>query len=123
MDRYGRCINVRLQDGDTIVIPERVETVLVGGEVRMPQAVVWRQGMSIAEFLRAAGGLAERGDAGNVMIRRASGEILLDPTEAPQPGDELIALPKLDPKNFQLTSDLLNLIFQSAVVSRTFSNL
>jgi hypothetical protein len=89
----------------------------------MPQAVVWRQGMSIAEFLRAAGGLAERGDAGNVMIRRASGEILLDPTEAPQPGDELIALPKLDPKNFQLTSDLLNLIFQSAVVSRTFSNL
>jgi protein involved in polysaccharide export with SLBB domain len=123
MDRNGRCINVRLQDGDIIVIPERVETVLVGGEVRMPQAVVWRQGMSIAEFLRAAGGLAERGDAGNVMIRRASGEILLDPTEAPQPGDELIALPKLDPKNFQLTSDLLNLIFQSAVVSRTFSNL
>ena len=123
MDRNGRCTNIRLQDGDTIVIPERVETVLVGGEVRMPQAVVWRQGMTIAEFLRAAGGLAERGDAGNLMIRRASGEILLDPTEPPQPGDELIALPKLDPKNFQLTSDLLNLIFQSAVVSRTFSNL
>jgi protein involved in polysaccharide export with SLBB domain len=123
MDSAGRCANVRLQDGDTIVIPERVETVLVGGEVRMPQAVVWRQGMRIEDFLRAAGGLAERGDVGSVMIRRASGEVVLEPTDPPQPGDELIALPRLDPKYFQLTSDLINLIFQSAVVTRTFSNL
>jgi hypothetical protein len=123
MDSAGRCANVRLQDGDTIVIPERVETVLVGGEVRMPQAVVWRQGMRIEDFLRAAGGLAERGDVAAVMVRRASGEVVLDPTDPPQPGDELIALPRLDPKYFQLTSDLINLIFQSAIVTRTFSNL
>jgi protein involved in polysaccharide export with SLBB domain len=122
MDRNGRCANVRLQDGDTIVIPERVETVLVGGEVRIPQAVVWRQGMTIADFIRAAGGVAERGDEGTVMIRRASGEVLLEPTEPPQPGDELIALPRLDPKLFQLSSDLINLIFQSALITRTFNN-
>ncbi len=123
MDRSGRCANVRLQDGDTIVIPERVETVLVSGEVRLPQAVVWRQGMTIADYLRAAGGLAERGDESTVMVRRASGEVVLDPQEPPQPGDELVALPKLDPKYFQLASDLINLIFQSAVVTRTFTNL
>jgi protein involved in polysaccharide export with SLBB domain len=123
MDRSGRCANVRLQDGDTIVIPERVETVLVSGEVRLPQAVVWRQGMTIADYLRAAGGLAERGDESTVMVRRASGEVVLDPQEPPQPGDGLVALPKLDPKYFQLASDLINLIFQSAVVTRTFTNL
>jgi hypothetical protein len=123
MDRAGRCANVRLQDGDTIVIPERVETVLVSGEVRLPQAVVWRQGMTIADFVRAAGGLAERGDESTIMVRRASGEVVLDPSEPPQPGDELVALPKLDPKYFQLASDLINLIFQSAVVTRTFTNL
>lgn len=123
MDRTGRCANVRLQDGDTIVIPERVETVLVSGEVRLPQAVVWRPGMTIADFVRAAGGLAERGDESTIMVRRASGEVVLDPREPPQPGDELVALPKLDPKYFQLASDLINLIFQSAVVTRTFTNL
>jgi hypothetical protein len=122
MDRNGRCANVRLQDGDTIVIPERVETVLVGGEVRIPQAVVWRQGMTIADFISAAGGSAERGDEGTVMIRRASGEVVLEPTEPPRPGDELIALPRLDPKLFQLSSDLINLIFQSALITRTFNN-
>ena len=122
VDSTGRCANVRLQDGDTIVIPERVETVLVSGEVRLPQAVVWRPGMRLGDFVRAAGGFAERGDAGSVMLRRASGELVLDPAEPPEAGDELIVLPRLDPKFFQLGSDLINLIFQSAVVTRTFSN-
>jgi protein involved in polysaccharide export with SLBB domain len=122
MDRNGRCSDVRVQDGDTVVIPERVETVLVSGEVRAPQAVVWRANMRVEDFVRAAGGYAERGEAESVMIRRPSGELVLEPTEPPQPGDELIVLPKLDPKNFQLTRDLFNLIFQSALSARVFFN-
>ena len=122
VDRTGRCANIRLQDGDTIVVPERVETVLVSGEVRVPQAVLWRPNMTVADFIRAAGGFAERGDEASAMIRRASGELVLEPTEPPEPGDELIVLPRLDPKYFQLASDLINLIFQSALVTRTFNN-
>jgi protein involved in polysaccharide export with SLBB domain len=121
-DRTGRCADVRLQDGDTIVIPERVQTVLVSGEVRAPQGVVWRQGMTVADYISAAGGFAERGSDNTLMIRRASGELVLEPQEAPLPGDELIALPRLDPKNFQITRDLLNLIFQSALSARVFMN-
>jgi protein involved in polysaccharide export with SLBB domain len=121
-DRTGRCADVRLQDGDTIVIPERVQTVLVSGEVRAPQGVVWRPTMTIPEYIAAAGGFAERGADNQVMIRRASGELVLEPTEGPAPGDELIALPRLDPKNFQIARDLLNLIFQSALSARVFMN-
>jgi hypothetical protein len=54
------------------------------------------------------------------MIRKASGELVLEPTEAPGPGDELIALPRLDPKNFQITRDLLQLLFQTALSARVF---
>jgi protein involved in polysaccharide export with SLBB domain len=122
MDRSGRCADVRLQDGDTIVIPERVQTVLVSGEVRAPQAVVWRPNLTINDYVRAAGDFAERGSDNTVMIRKASGELILDPTEGPAPGDELIALPRLDPKNFQVARDLLNLIFQSALSARVFMN-
>ncbi|MGG5823015.1 polysaccharide biosynthesis/export family protein [Falsiroseomonas sp. HW251] len=122
MDRSGRCADVRVQDGDTIVIPEKQETVLVSGEVRAPQAVVWRPTMRLDDFVRAAGGYAERGEGESLMIRKPSGELVIDPTEAPQPGDELIALPRLDPKNFQLTRDLFNLIFQSALSARVFFN-
>ncbi|WP_270936624.1 polysaccharide biosynthesis/export family protein, partial [Falsiroseomonas oryzae] len=120
MDRGGRCTDVRVQDGDTIVIPERVETVMVAGEVRAPQAVIWRPNMRIPDYISAAGGFAERGSASTVMIRKASGALVLEPTEGPEPGDELIALPQLDPKNFQIARDLLNLIFQSALAARVF---
>jgi len=122
MDRTGRCADVRLEDGDVIVIPERVQTVLVSGEVSVPQAVVWRPDMRIPDYVRAAGGFAERGAESQVMIRKASGELILEPTEGPAPGDELIALPRLDPKNFQIARDLLNLIFQSALSARVFMN-
>jgi protein involved in polysaccharide export with SLBB domain len=122
MDRTGRCADVRLEDGDIIVIPERVQTVLVSGEVMSPQAVVWRRDMTLADYVRAAGGFAERGATSQLMIRRASGELVLEPREPPEPGDELIALPQLDPKYFQMTSELLNLVFQTALSARVFRN-
>ncbi|PZW41892.1 protein involved in polysaccharide export with SLBB domain [Humitalea rosea] len=115
------CTETRLEDGDTIVIPERVETVMVSGEVNSPQAVLWRRDRRIADYITAAGGFDLRADESRVIIRRASGEVLLDPAEGPSPGDELIVLPRLDPKNFQIARDLLNLVFQSAVAVRVFN--
>lgn len=121
MDNGGRCTNVRLEDGDTIVIPERSDTVLVAGEVSTPQAILWRPNMTIQDYVKAAGGYTQRGDDGGVMIRRASGQIILDPSEGPRPGDELIVLPQLGAKSFQITRDLLQLIYQSALSVRVFN--
>jgi hypothetical protein len=115
VDDQGRCARIRLEDGDTIVIPERSDTVLVGGEVLNPGGVVWREGMTIGQYLDAAGGVTQRGDADSVMIRRASGQVILDPREGPRPGDELIALPQLGTKSFQIARDLLQLIYQTAL--------
>ncbi|WP_052214551.1 polysaccharide biosynthesis/export family protein [Belnapia sp. F-4-1] len=119
-DRDGRCAPIRLEDGDVIVIPERSQTVLVAGEVTAPHAVIWRQEMRLRDYVRAAGGFTPRGSEGSIMIRRASGELVLDPQEGPRPGDELIVLPRLDPKAFQIGSDLLGLLYQIAVSTRIF---
>ena len=54
------------------------------------------------------------------MIRKASGEIILDPAVGPSPDDELIAMPRLDPKYFQIGRDLLSLIYQSTVAAYYF---
>ncbi|MFC7474406.1 polysaccharide biosynthesis/export family protein [Dankookia sp. GCM10030260] len=120
VDNQGHCAPVRLEDGDVIVIPEKSQTVLVAGEVTAPRAVVWRPEMKLADYVKAAGGYAPRGNDSSLMIRRASGELVLDPAEMPRPGDELIVLPKLDPKVFQIGSDLLGLIYQIAVATRIF---
>lgn len=118
-DGSGRCQDVRLVDGDVIVIPERADTVLVAGEVVSPQPVVARPGMTIEDFIGRAGGRSQRGERGQVMIRRASGQVILDPQEPPRGGDELIVLPYLDPLAFQIAADILNLVFQSAISVRT----
>jgi protein involved in polysaccharide export with SLBB domain len=120
VDDVGRCAAVRLEDGDTIVIPERSDTVLVAGEVTTPQAVLYRAGMTIDEYVAAAGGYTQRGDSRDIMIRRPSGQVILDPAIGPRPGDELVALPRLDAKSFQITRDVLQLIYQSALSARVF---
>lgn len=122
VSRGGRCTDTRLEDGDTIVIPDRVDTVMVSGEVSAPQAVLWRNTLRIPDYIQAAGGYGLRADESRVIIRRASGEVELEPTTGPAPGDELIVLPRLDPKNFQIARDFLNLIYQTALSARVFQN-
>jgi protein involved in polysaccharide export with SLBB domain len=120
VDGNGRCARVRLEDGDTIVIPERSDTILVAGEVVTPQAILWRPDMTIDAYVEEAGGYTQRGDSGGIMIRRASGQIILDPRQGPRPGDELIVLPQLGMKGFQIASDLLQMIYQAALAVRYF---
>ncbi len=84
----------------------------------MPRAIVWAPNLTVEDYVRQAGGFTPRGNNSNLMIRRASGELVLDPREAPRPGDEVIALPRLDPKFFQMATDFTQLIFQLAFAAR-----
>ncbi|MDB5413890.1 MAG: polysialic acid transport protein KpsD [Rubritepida sp.] len=118
----GRCSGVRLEDGDIVVIPARSELVMVSGEVGVPRAIVWTPGLTVEELIRQAGGLSERGNMRNLMIRRASGEVALDPREPPQPGDEVIALPRLDGRYLQVATDVMQIMFQAALAARVFTN-
>ena len=122
VNENGTCAPVRLEDGDTIVIPERSQTVMVQGEVAMPRAVLWRQGMTIDQYLKEAGGLTARGTRSTLMLRRPSGQVLLDPSQPPQAGDELIALPYLDPKYFIMGQEFITALFQVALAARVFQN-
>lgn len=114
-DRLGNCSDVRLEEGDTIVIPESSQTVLVSGEVMTPVSVVWRANYTYEDYLKAAGGLTQRGSTSDLMVRHANGEVELDPQGPLRPGDELIALPELDPKYFQITRDLFDLLYEVAL--------
>ncbi len=117
MDQNGRCAPVRLEDGDVIVIPERVQTILVSGEVNAPRAILWQPNLTAGDYIRQAGGFSPRGSMSTLMIRRASGELVLDTNQRPRPGDELIALPRLDPRVLQIVTDFTQIAFQLAVIA------
>lgn len=121
-DDAGRIADLKLEEDDVIVIPRISQTVLVTGEVLQPQAILWRPGLKRDEYVRLAGGFSERGRRGRFLIRRANGAFILDKDVELRPGDELVALPYIDPKYFQVGVDLLSLVYQIAIAASVARN-
>ncbi len=85
--------NIRLQDGDTVVVP-RGEKVYLTGHVRTPGAYSIRKGTTLLQALALAGGVTERGATGRTkLIRMENGkEKKLDAKldDVVQPGDTIV---------------------------------
>jgi protein involved in polysaccharide export with SLBB domain len=69
--------DVTLQDGDEIVIPRKSDSAYVVGEVASPFASFrLKEGMSVRELLRLAGGTTRNADTWNIRLLKADGRIL-----------------------------------------------
>ncbi len=110
----GEIADVRLQPGDIVTIPEHTETVLVSGEVMVPQAVVFSPRDSVANYIDRVGGYTERADLDRFLVLRRNGEVLPGDGVAIEPGDEILVLPKVPTKSLQLAKTLSEIIFQLA---------
>lgn len=120
-DAQGRIAPVRLEDGDIILIPEISQTVLVSGEVLVPQAVLWEEGRTAGDYIARAGGYSQRADTGGVLVRRQNGELVLGTATRLNAGDELIVLPRIETKYFQIAKDITQILFQIAGAVRLFT--
>ncbi len=67
-----------LSDGDTLRIPSKRDTVIVNGAVRTPAtALPFTEGAGAKEYVRRAGGPAERADMGHLYLLRPDGTVTL----------------------------------------------
>lgn len=115
---HGRQLNVLLQDGDTIVIPEKTNVVRVGGEVQMSQAMVVKDGFRARDYIRLAGGFTKRSNKDKVIILHASAAVSMGgPDSHVRAGDEILVPPKVDRKILQNAADLTQVIYQIAVAA------
>ena len=108
--------NIRLEDGDVIVIPYKSDVVTVSGEVNMPQSIVFAPNATLSDYIVRAGGYTPRADSANIVIRKANGQVVTDGVI--YPGDELLVFPKIEVKGFQFAQDILGIIFQLAATSK-----
>jgi len=90
--------NIRLEQGDVIYIPAKTDLIHVGGEVLMPQALVFNENATIADYVAWAGGYSERANFEQIMVIHPNGMIDLDASGALKPGDQILVLPKVDTK-------------------------
>lgn len=110
--------DIRLQDGDIITIPEISDSVLISGEVLVPQAAVYRPGTSVIDYVENAGGFTERADKDQILLVRQNGAVEHASNSPLRPGDEILIMPKAPTHNLQLASTLTRILFQIAVTTR-----
>ena len=111
----GQPANVRLEDGDVIVVPSRTDLVLISGEVRVPQSVVWASGAPLAHYISAAGGFTERANTSEILVTQPSGASLIGSSPPILAGDRIIVLPKPDNWALPFIKDLTQILYQIAV--------
>jgi len=114
---------IALEDGDVIRIPRRSNLVMVHGEVFLPNGFVYRDGLAAEGYVERAGGLMQTANKDRILVMRPSGEVERVKWESlfhrPQiaPGDEILVLPQVDKKRFQLTKDMIEVIYQTAIAA------
>lgn len=111
-------VDIRLQDGDVITLPERTDSILVSGEVYVPQSTVFQRNKRVRDYIANAGGLTDRADDKRILIVRQNGEVRYSDEVELRPGDEILVLPKVQSKNLQLVSAVTQILYQIAVTTR-----
>lgn len=114
----NQIVDIRLQDGDVITLPERTDSILVSGEVYVPQSTVYQRNKRVRDYIANAGGLTDRADDKRILIVRQNGEVRYSDEVDLRPGDEILVLPKVQSKNLQLVSAVTQILYQIAVTTR-----
>jgi protein involved in polysaccharide export with SLBB domain len=106
-----------LEDGDILVVPERSTIVMVHGEVTHPTALAYDSGSTVADYIDLAGGIIQRDSDARILLRRQDGTFVESKRARPQPGDEILVVPKVGARTLEVSRGITQILFQIAVVA------
>jgi len=72
--------NLVLQDGDTLYVPSKRDSISVVGEVNYATTHLYKAGVSVDDYLKLSGGLKERADDDRIYIIKANGSVKIPNT-------------------------------------------
>ena len=108
-----------LEDGDTLFVPERSAQVAVHGEVLFPMAIGHDPARRVDDYLRLAGGPSQQADTSRVLLLRRNGTVVETRSDiVPEPGDELMVLPRAETKRVEVARGITQVLYQIAVVAK-----
>ncbi|MGB6136369.1 MAG: SLBB domain-containing protein, partial [Shewanella sp.] len=118
----GKVANIQLEQGDIVFIPAKTDLIQVGGEVLMPQALVFNKNASVEDYIAWAGGYSERANYEQIMVIHPNGMIDLNAKGPLRAGDQILVLPKVDAKIMQSIKDVTQIIYQIAIAANVATN-
>lgn len=110
-----------LEDGDEIVIPKKSDVVVVSGEVKLPQTVLWQKSLSVRDYIESAGGVSNRGDSGLVLVLSNDGSVH-EGNKSIRKGDHIMVLPAPNDKTFAIFRDIVEVIYRVALSTAVVMN-
>ncbi|MCW8091695.1 polysaccharide biosynthesis/export family protein [Alteromonas sp. ASW11-130] len=124
----GKLANVLLEHDDTIFIPSATDLVHVGGEVLLPQSVVFNNEADIEDYLAWAGGFTQRADSERILVIKKNGNVKIasldegfwfkgESDSTIEAGDQVVVLPSIEVKSLQAIKDITQIIYQIAVAA------
>ena len=70
-------LNISLQNGDSLFIPKRTDSISVVGEVLNPVTHIYDQGLTINDYIDLSGGLTDGADLDKIFIINPNGQAVL----------------------------------------------
>lgn len=118
--RNGRFDDLRLEDGDQIVIPDKSDVVQVGGEALNPGGFAFRPGARVRDYVGDAGGFSVAADRGRFILRKPNGVAsVIDDKAVPEPGDQILIIPRVRGRTIQAIQTVTSLLLPLSVVAST----
>lgn len=124
--------DLRLEDGDILVIPHQKQSVTVLGEVQLPTSHFYRAPLSMNDYVERSGGLSARADDDRVYVIRANGEVRMPKgvlwfngnVRDMEPGDTVVAPLRVElVSSLDLWTKVTQIIYQSAVAVAAIGSL
>lgn len=113
---------VFLEDGDNIYIPKKSHMVIVQGEVMLPSAQTYVEGMSFDDYIKSCGGYSFRANSDNILIIQKNGKVNSYDADSMfrsdykiNPGDSILVLGKVNTKYLQVVKDITQIVYQLAI--------
>ncbi|KAA8981921.1 SLBB domain-containing protein [Halospina sp. K52047b] len=115
---------IRLQDGDSLTVPEQPQSVSVFGEVQFPTSHLHKPGLSAQEYIERSGGPTAQADESRMYVVKADGSVVM-PSESHwfggretelRPGDTVVMPIDVDRiSQLQLWTDVSQIIYQMSL--------
>lgn len=121
--------SVVLEEGDTIVVPSKNNLVVVQGEVSLPGSFVYMPSKKLDYYINLAGDYSDRADTSKVLVINSNGKAtkynqgFLSFAPEVKAGDSILVLPKVDSQGLQITSMLVNILYQVAIATNVVLNI
>lgn len=103
---------VLLEPDDVIIIPYVSQTVVVAGEVELPQTLLWTPGQDSGDLVDRAGGFTRLANRSDTLVIRPDGSVMRGRSVAIRPGDRILVPPKAPGHTIQLIRDIATIFGQ-----------